>query len=716
MNEHLVRVPGPIVHHHPPVVRCFSVFQNGETGTQLHPSGSPSPPKRTDRSPRRPPEEANSKPKRVNFEEDQQDTTPHDSGDLHPTRKPAIRKHSPERLVRTPSPVQRESVGRILREVTHTVRHAPVVVNAVADASRWRDAWEREKTCRDAERREFRDKLLEIETVNRNMCEQWESRIRKLEHERDLERKENQRLSMENQFLQSKFDAKEKMVNHVNKANENLGDEVLSLEESVCRANERINQLEAINKTNVTILEETKSDLTAKLLLIAKLNQEIENLKNDNNDLEERVQTIHFSSTQDATIIQSSKQEIQVLKDQLSEIKEEMSCENRRREEMGEYCRELENQIQQLNHRIAAERVEGNQTIAAASKKEKELGNLADRLTEERNKLAKDNEKLCLDIKSKNALIESTMTATAVARDETNQEREKRKVLEKTLFETDNTVNSLKAEIAVLKETMEKQTEEFNIRLDEERAANKVMIDSLNSEVENHKKKALIVQSQLNQKVSECDRIEITLKTEERKNADLKGEISSLNKKIEELCHIRNTLAERVHRDESTTSFMTQNIELIKKETQLLKNEYIICQNHLQAEKSKNKELEATMAELTTSMVQISEQQTKESFKLKELSSQNCTLQADNKILREKFERKSKELEGLFQELQRTKDSLSKALNEKIKFMHDVHRVEQESNLLRTSLGHENTSKIFGTMDSKVKVERLSQLSHHENK
>ena len=702
----------------------------------MNPMANPSPPKRTDRSPREKPDDPSSKRKKnVNFEEDLtspieiHDSSPHDSGDLHlPKRKPAMRKPSPEQTREaafpmyrqsSPSPpiVTRDSVGRVIREVTHTVRHNPVVVGAVADASRWRDAWEREKAMRETERREFRDKLLEVETMNRNMCDQWEARIRALEQEKDNAWKENQKLSMEIQFLNSKFEAKEKMVNHVTKVNENLGDEVLNLEENICKRSEKISYLEAVNKSNTTLLEEAKSDLSTKNLMIAKLNQEVEQLTDENEDLQEKLRQVHYSSSQEATVIQNSKAEIVSLKTQFEGLTEERASENRRQEEMSEYCRELEHQLQQLNHRIAAERVDLQQITTVSSKKEKDLAMAVEKLGDERNKLAKDNEKLSLDVKSKISLIETTMAASTAARNEASQEREKRKNLERELHDRENAMLLLKTDFSVLKETMEKHVDELSIRLDEERGSTKVLRDSLNAEIDNIKRRLSVAQNQLSQKSNECDRLEHNLKTEARNVADLKTENGNLSKKIDELCHVRNTLAERVHRDESTSSMMTQSIELIKKETQLLKNEYIICQNHLLSERSKNKELEAKVDELASNLLQLSDQHTKESFKLKELASSNCSLQADNKILREKFERKSKEAEGLFSELQRTKDNLSKCLNEKLRFMHDVNRVEQESMLLRASLGAEATpAKLFSGLDSKVHVERLSQLSPQDTK
>ena len=629
-------------------------------------------------------------------------------------------RNSPPRASAT-GQIERRSIdhqGRVIREITHTVRHNPVMVSAVGDMNRWREAWEREKAMREVEMREFREKLMAVEQINKGMCRDWEERIKKMEAEKEQIRKDYNKMLMEAKHSSSKYDAKEKLLDNVSKANITLGDEIITMEDNMARANEKISQIGSYNRTLVDQLEEAKADIKSKSLEISLLQVEIEGLKSDNEQKSEKIKTMNYNTNEDATALKDAQQDIVNQKHEITKMKDWLASEARNKDEINKYCRELEDQIKQQSQRYTTERLDLQQSAEKAEKLEKEAIERYDKLVQCYENLLKEKGRLTEDLKVQSTLAESSMAAGNSARDELAKETERRKHAEKNLAEKENIAASTRSELNLTKQTTSCQISELNLKLDEEKAMNKVTIDSLRSEIADWKSRHRSIEVKFESKGNECIRLTDLVKTENRRVADLRNEKEQMQKKIEDLNQIKYSLTDKLHKDELNNGMMSKDIDMIRKETQLLKNEYFISQNHLLTERCRNKDLEQQLVEVKENLSKLQNKNSIDSDKTKKVIDDVYTLKADNKILREKYERKCKETECLYQEVQRCKDNMSKAVNEKLRFIHDVHRIEQESMLLRASIGHQDNTpfKPFAESDSQVKIERISGISPVLNK
>lgn len=409
------------------------------------------------------------------------------------------------------------------------------------------------------------------ERISQSRVEELNERASQATKERDSIRRDMNGLEMELEHWKKRVDVKERIVEEVRAANENLANEIFFLKDQLaCLAEEnrqlQVNVLRLSQKSEEDDLQ-TEKEIEESHRQVLELKEAIR-LKDE---LVSRYEGIENQRKQVAAL-QSA--ELSRLNEENLQLRQTLDISGREKKVLEATCQQMEEQISGVETQFEKEKRDFINTAKSASENLGGLMKTVGELTEENRSRKKEVDGLKRELLEKAAQVEHYHLATSRHALETSQlkstirdlqhrlaskdgelERlqqdlqhllENNKKISSDLFEQESKMRKEESKLSKLRGTLLKQDEDVRRR-------NEDLAISL--EIEKEKS------SRLNQEI-------VTLK---REAARKDSEIDSLKDQLDDVAAAKVQLLEKVQRSELVNKSIIQNMETIDKDTQLLK-------------------------------------------------------------------------------------------------------------------------------------------------
>ena len=549
------------------------------------------------------------------------------------------------------------------------------------------------------------DELKNNQHVHLDTLKEMEGKIHELVQDKENVKRSGLASFHEAEHLKKRIEAKEDILAGMQAANGKLGNDILRLEEAISKLQEEKSILEYRLSAETSQVSNLIKDLNTKEEKLVEMSKENTRLKHDLQSASSAISKLEQADKENRTLLERREVDLKKLMNELERVQSTFESVTRERDEANRFSKNLERQVEEIERCFHSDRGKLVEVAEETAEHVLELENSVKSLNEELARRKQENDRFKRELREKNELLEVCVNAANANNLEISQLRASLKEREAALISHEDEAKRLKLEAA----SLGSKNKTFGVIISEQEQAirkDEQKIKSLKDSMQN-------LQDEQRRKIDELIN---TIEEEKSKvlrsfneNIALKkdlmvkqGEVERLSKCSDELAAVKAVLAERTAKDESMNEALRQNIDYVSKEMQLLRNEYVICQNHLEVERAKTQSLEYKLEEVQDTNYRLADRNNRDILDKRNRENQSDNLQVELRRLKESLARKEVERQLLADELRESKDQMRRSLADNTRKLHEVHRQGHAGD----TMSQQNMIKLFLTS---LELERLSQ-------